>query len=136
MQDLLLNMFLHSIMLLRTFNDIYGCEKLIWKSIPQLQEFGFLRKHLRSIWDSNNQNVKKHWVYFVIRISYIKRYTKNEFSIKDFFCKCDRICRKLRIWSQLLKKSLMENVIFCAVKKLSCHRCLIGRKYFSLAFFV
>ena len=38
-----------------------------------------------------------------------------KFSIKDFFSKCDQIRRKLRIWSQLLKKSLMENFIFCAV---------------------
>ena len=37
-----------------------------------------------------------------------------KFSIKDFFSKCDQIRRKLRIWSYLLKKSLMEN-IFCAV---------------------
>ena len=34
----------------------------------------------------------------------------------DFFSKCDRIRRKLRIWSDLLKKSFMENFIFCAVK--------------------
>ena len=40
---------------------------------------------------------------------------KNEVSIKDFFSKCDQICRKLRIWSHLLKKSLMKNFIFCAV---------------------
>ena len=40
---------------------------------------------------------------------------KLKFSIKDFFSKCDRIRRKLRIWSHLLKKSLMENFIFCAV---------------------
>ena len=33
-------------------------------------------------------------------------------SIKDFFSKCDWICRKLQIWSHLLKKSLMENFIF------------------------
>ena len=38
-----------------------------------------------------------------------------KFSIKDFFSKCDQIWRKLRIWSHLLKKSLMENFIFCAV---------------------
>ena len=31
-----------------------------------------------------------------------------KFSIKDFFSKCDQIRRKL-------KKSLLENVIFCAV---------------------
>ena len=39
-----------------------------------------------------------------------------KFSIKDFFIKCDQIHRKLRIWSHLLKKSLMENFIFlCSV---------------------
>ena len=40
---------------------------------------------------------------------------KMKFSIKDFFCKCDQIRRKLRIWTRLLKKSLIENFIFCAV---------------------
>ena len=40
---------------------------------------------------------------------------KVKFSINDFFSKCDRICSFLRIWSLLVKKSLMENFIFCAV---------------------
>ena len=40
-----------------------------------------------------------------------------KFFIKDFFSKCDHIRQKLRIWSHLLKKSLMENFIFCAVTK-------------------
>ena len=35
-----------------------------------------------------------------------------KFSIKDFFCKWDQTRKKLRIWSYLLKKSLMENFIF------------------------
>ena len=38
-----------------------------------------------------------------------------KFSIEDFFSKYDQICIFLRIWSHLLKKSLMENFIFCAV---------------------
>ena len=38
---------------------------------------------------------------------------KMKFSIKDFFSKCHHIRRKLRIWSHLLKKTLMENFIFC-----------------------
>ena len=38
-----------------------------------------------------------------------------KFSIKDFSSKCDQIRSKLRIWSHLLKKLLMENFIFCAV---------------------
>ena len=40
---------------------------------------------------------------------------KMKFSIKDFFSKYDQIRRKLRIWSHLLKISLMENFTFCAV---------------------
>ena len=40
---------------------------------------------------------------------------KMKFSIKDFFSKCDQIHSFLRIWSHLLKKSLMENFIFRAV---------------------
>ena len=35
---------------------------------------------------------------------------KNEVRIIDFFSKCDQIHRK-----HLLKKSFMENLIFCAV---------------------
>ena len=33
----------------------------------------------------------------------------------DFSSKCDQIRRKLRIWSHLLEKSIMENFIFCTV---------------------
>ena len=40
---------------------------------------------------------------------------KVKFSIKDFFSKRDQLRKKLRILSHLLKKSLMENFIFCAV---------------------
>ena len=43
---------------------------------------------------------------------------KLRFPIKDFFSKCDQIRIFLRIWSNLLKKSSMENFIFCAVKTL------------------
>ena len=38
-----------------------------------------------------------------------------KFSVKNFFSKCGQIRRKLRIRSHLLKKSLMENFIFCIV---------------------
>ena len=40
---------------------------------------------------------------------------KMKFPIKDFSSKCDQIRSFLRIWLHLLKKSLMENFIFCAV---------------------
>ena len=38
---------------------------------------------------------------------------KMKFPLKNFFRKCEQICRKLGIWSHLLKESLMENFIFC-----------------------
>ena len=37
----------------------------------------------------------------------------------EFFIKCDQIHSFLQIWSRLLKKSLMENSISCAVYALS-----------------
>ena len=48
---------------------------------------------------------------------FLHRFTaqKMKFSIKNLFSKDDQIRRKLRIWSHLLKKSLMENFILCAV---------------------
>ena len=45
---------------------------------------------------------------------------KIEFYIKDFFSKCGQIRSFLRIWSYLLKKSLTENFIFCAVWTSCC----------------
>ena len=48
---------------------------------------------------------------------------KIKFSIKDFFSKCDQIRSFLWIWPHLLKKSLMENFIFCAyVWGMECHK--------------
>ena len=39
-----------------------------------------------------------------------------KFSVQDFSGKCDQIRSFLHIWSHLLKKSLMKNFIFRAVK--------------------
>ena len=49
-------------------------------------------------------------------LSHLPLHKKMKFSIKDFFSKCEQIRSFLRIWSHLLKKSLMENFIYCAVK--------------------
>ena len=51
---------------------------------------------------------------------------KMKSAIKDFFSKCDQIRSFLRIWSHLLKKSLMENFIFCAVFNLQKISIVIG----------
>ena len=37
---------------------------------------------------------------------------KIKFSIRDIFCKCNQIHRVLRIWSHLLKKSLIQKFVF------------------------
>ena len=42
-------------------------------------------------------------------------WAKMKFSIKNFFSKCDQMRRKLRNWSHLLRKPLIESFIFCAV---------------------
>ena len=39
-----------------------------------------------------------------------------KFFIKDLFSDFDQIRSFLRIWPHILKKSLMKNYIFCAVK--------------------
>ena len=41
-------------------------------------------------------------------------------SIKDFFSKYDQIHSFLRVWSRLLKKSLMEAFIFGEVRSKLC----------------
>ena len=48
---------------------------------------------------------------------------KMDFSIKVFFSKCDQIGSFLRIWSHSLKKSFMENFIFCAVRHMMKMHC-------------
>ena len=62
---------------------------------------------------------------------YSSNYTvqKMKFSIKDFFSKCDQIRRKLRIWSHLLKISLMESFIFCAVLESQFGLKIFGKSY-------
>ena len=59
-------------------------------------------------------------IFFVIAITTTAQ--KMKFSIKDIFTKCGQIRRKLRIWSHLLKKYLMEYFIFCAVKYHAIHQ--------------
>ena len=46
---------------------------------------------------------------------FLTLYKKMKFSIKGFFSECDQIRRELQNWPHFLKKSLIENFIFCAV---------------------
>ena len=72
----------------------------------------------------SNCFVNVHWLFVLkrthsfkgISIQRMSLHKKTKFSSKDFFSKCDQISRKLRIWSHLLKKSLMEKLQFlCSV---------------------
>ena len=66
-------------------------------------------------------NFKRYIFFFLsnslILFQILKDYTaqKMKFSIQNIFSKCDQIRKKLRIWSHLRKKSLIENLVFCAV---------------------
>ena len=57
---------------------------------------------------------------------------KMKFSIDDFFSKCDQICSFLQIWSHLLRKSLMEDAIFCEVRVPILNKIEINFTYFPI----
>ena len=59
-------------------------------------------------WKNNDDSIVKLMISITL-------YRIWKFFVKDFFSKCDQIRRKLRIRSHLLKKSIMENFIFCAI---------------------
>ena len=55
-----------------------------------------------------------------VSINYIRvTAQKMKFSIKDFLSKCDQIRRKLKIWSYLIEKPLMDNFIFMQCLRVS-----------------
>ena len=59
---------------------------------------------------SKNYIIIKQPIY--TRITFTTLLKKLKFPIQDFFCKCNQIRRKLRIWSHFLKESLMETSFF------------------------
>ena len=115
-------------------NEIYIFLKLLvtsksklWVTIASIVKWiSTKNNHLfLPIFLKGQQNVKERWFlgccYTSVNccpsdnITIVFTAQKMKFSIKDFFSKYDQICRKLRIWSHLLKKSLTENFIFCAM---------------------
>ena len=54
-------------------------------------------------------------ILMVRMIRMVNTALKMNISTKDFFSKCYQIRSFLRNWSHLLKKSLVENLIFCVV---------------------
>ena len=62
---------------------------------------------------SNYSNSVLYCVFCFFRLIHTAQ--EKKFSITDFFSKSDQISRKLRTRSNLLKKSVMEDFIVCAV---------------------
>ena len=62
-----------------------------------------------------SKNYSENLIKLSITASMFDTAQKMKFSIKNFISKCDQIRRKWRSWSHLLKKSSMENFIFCVV---------------------
>ena len=62
---------------------------------------------------------RKNQELWATQVPFLNHFTpitaQKNFLIKEFFSKCDQIRSFLRVWSNLLMKSLMENFIFCAV---------------------
>ena len=93
-----------------TINTYFAIRELQWKIFV-----------LGISWENMHLVCTQNFLIFFFRFrSRISMCTaqKMKFSIQDIFSKCDQICRKLRIWSHLLKKSLTENFIFLAVFKI------------------
>ena len=94
-----------------------------WKSVNKVDKYGWIKGYYDS------KDIKTSLIFSIGLILVLKNvytfhkdcpnwYTvhKMKFSIKDyFFSKCDQTRSLLQIWSFLLKKSLMVNLIFCAV---------------------
>ena len=69
------------------------------------------------IWKYSETNFREHLLNLLLKEEILKvsLHKKWGYPLKDFFSKCDQIRSFLGIWSHLLKKSLMENFIFCGV---------------------
>ena len=96
----------------KTIHCLYrGC-RINWKPIFFI--FFWLKFCLVKLFDFIGSCYPFIQAYFIcLRVCQTAQ--KQKFSLKYYFSKCDQIRSFLRIWSHLLKKSLMKNFIFCAM---------------------
>ena len=106
------------------------------KCFFNINEFCYCSKYCHSFIEVTVIDEFKHSILmkFMQSLEISVRSSKYE---KDFFSKCDQIHRNLRIWLHLLKKSLMENFIFCAVTLWSarCYKAMIKKLSFEKILF-
>ena len=90
--------------------------KIIFCSISHLSKYETILNGMKPYVDIENYIAQyEPYVEYMKLLCALYTAQKMKFSIKDSFSKCDQICNFLRISSHLLKKSLMENFIFCEV---------------------
>ena len=82
-----------------------------WQGPIYGQKQPFRRVLTKMCFEKMQQNYRRS----AISIKLLYTFTVQKMRFKDFFSKCDQIYSFLRIWSHLLKKSLMENITFCTV---------------------
>ena len=87
----------------------------IWTEQREMRSISIYSVRMRENADQNNSEYG-HFSRSVYIYCPLETARKIKFFIKDFSSKYDQIRRKLRIWSHILEKSLMENFIFCAVR--------------------
>ena len=98
--------------------SIFSCEKTLLDITHDKKDISkFPHTMLQSFMITERVHLSQSEKYWWLNLEFaeVKTVQKMKFSFNDFFSKCGQIRRRLRIWSHLLKKSLMENFIFCAV---------------------
>ena len=83
----------------------------------------FDRHCISTDWFLYDQNICLTWIIYstfglFLHNEQSPSALKKKFFIKDFFSKYNQIRRKLWIWSRLVRKFLVENFIFFAVRRM------------------
>ena len=109
----------------RSENKCPNMEFFLFRIVPRL---GWIRTRKNSVFGHfpRSEGNRHSWLFLLdirrVSSSIILALNQNaaqkmKFLIKVFFSKCGQMRNFLQISSHLVKKSLMENFIFCAVKK-------------------
>ena len=113
----------------KVYYALYGYCIRVKRSCPD--------KHF-PVWIQQKKHKKMVWIMFRVNNKDIRTFIaqKMKFSVKNFFSKYDQIRSFLRIWSHLLKVSLMENFFFlCSDQNdvdFECLPCLLWKNKYLL----
>ena len=111
--------------LLKNHDKSYVCENIVLLQINFFLTCAFLLNNVTAYVSRDCESIKRASTAQSNNV-FVFTAQKMKFLIQNFFSKCDQIRCFLRIWSYLLKKSLMENFIFFV-------QCLINGGHPTLA---